>query len=604
MDGHTTSSEVDRTPLTGRLTIRHLNEKVPMLHLPYRELPHANPGTPPLSSPPRFLAWVALRQRGILSLNALFGIGWMVTQALVWAAVGAAIDQGIAKHSARGLAIWVAIVMGLGLLQAIFGALRHQLAVTNWMHAAFRTGQLLGRHVTHTTTALTDEIPAGDVVNTVMSDAMRVGGAYDGLARFLGSIVAWLVVSLILLRTSLQLGLIVIIGVPSLMALTIPLMRPLHRAQAGQREAAGRLASLASDTVIGLRILRGVGGEDVFFANYQRQNDAVRLTGFRIATPSAALESGQIFLPAILTVTITFIGAHDVLNHTLRAGQLVSFFGYTTFLTTPLRTAIEYIMSSTRAYVGASKVQRILSVTPPTGDVAAPLTWPVTVSDLADNRSGLRIRRGQFVGLVAASSAELVPIIDRLGRFSYDCDGATLNDLPLADFAMRDVRSHIVVSEIEPRLFSGLLRDELTPRGEQPDTTILGALEASSAGDLLEQLSDGLATTVEEQGRSFSGGQRQRLSLARALLTEADILLLVEPTSAVDTHTERRIAQRLRAYRQGRTTGVVTASPLMLEETDEVYFLIDGVVAAHGTHHELLSTSAPYRRTVLRTDDQ
>jgi ABC-type multidrug transport system fused ATPase/permease subunit len=102
----------------------------------------------------------------------------------------------------------------------------------------------------------------------------------------------------------------------------------------------------------------------------------------------------------------------------------------------------------------------------------------------------------------------------------------------------------------------------------------------------------------------FSGGQRQRLSLARALLSEADILLLVEPTSAVDTHTERRIAQRLRTYRQGRTTGVVTASPLMLEETDEVYFVIDGVVAAYGTHHELLSTSAPYRRAVLRTDDE
>jgi len=575
-----------------------------MPHLPYRELPHPEPGSPPLSSPPRFLAWIALQQRGILSLNAIFGIGWMVSQALVWAAVGAAIDQGIAKHSARGLALWVVIVMGLGLLQATFGALRHQLAVTNWMHAAFRTGQLLGRHITRTTTALTDDIPAGDVVNTVMSDAMRVGGAYDSLARFLGSIVAWLVVSLILLTTSLQLGLIVMIGVPGLMALTIPLMKPLHRAQAGQREEAGRLAAQASDTVIGLRILRGVGGEDVFFENYRRQNDAVRRAGFRIATPSAALDSGQIFLPAILTVTVTFIGAHDVLHHTLRAGQLVSFFGYTTFLTTPLRTAIEYVMSATRAYVGAGKVQRILSIAPPTVDVVGPLSWPSQIDELTDERSGTTIRAGRFVGLVASSSAELVPIIDRLGRFSSDSVGVTLNHLPLADFILRDVRDHIVVSEIEPRLFSGPLRDELTPRGEPGDTAILAALEAASAEDLLEQLADGLSTTVEEQGRSFSGGQRQRLSLARALLTKADVLLLVEPTSAVDTHTERRIAQRLRTYRDGHTTAIVTASPLMLEETDDVLYFVDGAVAARGTHQELLATSASYRRTVLRTDDE
>ncbi len=604
MDGHTTSYEVDRTPLTGRLTIRHQNEKDLMPHLPYRELPHADPGTPPLASPSRYLAWLATRQRSILSLNALFGVGWMVAQALVWTAVGAAIDQGIAKHSVRGLAFWVAIVMGLGLVQATFGAFRHQLAVTNWMHATFRTGQLVGRHITRTTTALTDEVPAGDIVNTMMSDVGRVGGAYDSLARFLGSIVAWLVVSLILLHTSLQLGLIVMIGVPGLMILTLPLMKPLHRAQAGQREAAGRLAAQASDTVIGLRILRGVGGEDVFFANYQRQNDAVRRAGFRIATPSAALDSGQIFLPAILTVTVTFLGAHDVLHHTLRAGQLVSFFGYTTFLTTPLRTAIEYVMTATRAYVGVSKVQRILTITPPTSDAASPLPWPPRGDVLADQRSGVRISAGRFVGLVASSSAELVPIVDRLGRFSSDCVGVTLNDLSLADFAMRDVRHHIVVSEIEPRLFSGPLRDELTPRGEQSASTILSALEAASGDDLLDQLSEGLDTVVEEQGRSFSGGQRQRLSLARALLTDADFLLLIEPTSAVDTHTERRIAQRLRRYRAGRTTAIVTASPLMLEETDEVLFLIDGVVVAHGTHHELLATSADYSRVVLRTDDE
>jgi hypothetical protein len=547
---------------------------------------------------------LAYRQRFLLTLNAFFGIGWMVAQALVWAAVGAAIDQGIARHNVRSLAYWAAIVMGLGLLQAIFGTLRHQLAITNWMNAAFRTGQLIGRHVTRSTTALTDEIPAGDVVNTVMSDAMRVGGAYDALARFLGSIFSWLVVSLILLHTSVQLGLIVMIGVPALMALTVPLMKPLHRAQAGQREAAGRLAAQASDTVIGLRILRGVGGEDVFFANYQRQNDAVRRAGFRIATPSAALDSGQIFLPAILTVTVTFLGAHDVLAHTLRAGQLVSFFGYTTFLTTPLRTAIEYVMAVTRAYVGAGKVQRLLSVSPPTSDSASTLPWPSTVEELVDGRSGVRIAAGRMVGVVAAASAELVPIIDRLGRFTRDMEGVTLNGLPLAEFSVRDIRTHVVVSEIEPRLFSGPLRDELTPRGTQSDDALYGALSAASADDLLEQLSDGLSTTVEEQGRSFSGGQRQRLSLARALLTEADVLLLVEPTSAVDTHTERRIAQRLRTYRAGRTTAIVTASPLMLEETDEVFYVEHGHVVAHGTHRALLASSVAYQRTVLRTDDE
>jgi len=575
-----------------------------MPHLPYRELPVSDLGTPPRTSPLRYLAWLGQQQGGLLSANAIFGIGWMVCQALVWAAVGDAIDQGIAHRNPHQLLLWVGIVLGLGIAQAIFGSLRHQLAVTNWMNAAFRTGQLVGEHISTTTTALTDEVPAGDIVNTVMADAMRIGGAYDSFARFLGSIVAWLVVSIILLRTSVELGLIVMLGVPGLMALTTPLTKVLHRAQAGQREASGRLAAMASDTVLGLRVLKGVGGEDVFLRNYLAQNDLVRLTGFRVATPSAGLDSGQIFLPGILTVVVTFLGAQDVVHHTLQPGQLVSFFGYATFLTTPLRTAIEYFMSATRAYVGANKVLRVLRVTPTVTDPASPAPWPTGPLTLCDERSGVTIHDGTVVGLVSATPSEVTPIVDRLARFSADVDGVTVNGTPVDSFAVADVRHHLVVSEIEPRLFSGPLRDELATRSSHGDEELRGALEAANATELLDQLEHGLDTWVEEQGRSFSGGQRQRLSLARALLTRADVLFLMEPTSAVDTHTESAIAQRLRAYRGGATTVITTSSPLLLEQTDVVHLLVDGVVAASGSHHELLTTSALYRRVVLRTDDE
>ena len=574
-----------------------------MPHLPYRELPDANPGTPPTRSPSHYLAWLARQQRGLLSLNAVFGIGWMVSQALVWAAVGEAIDAGLVHHSPRALLTWVAIVMVLGIVQALCGSLRHQLAVTNWMHAAFRTSHIIGRHITATGDALTDEIPAGDIVNTVMADAMRVGGTFDSSARFAGSIVSWLVVSFILLGTSVQLGLIVLVGVPLLTCLTIPLMRPLHRAQAAQREAAGRLAAQASDTVTGLRILRGVGGEDVFYANYQRQNERVRLTGVRIATPQAGLESGQVLLPAVLTVIVTFIGAHDVMNGQLQAGQLVSFFGYTTFLTTPLRTAIEYVISVTRAYVGANKVLRIVRTVPTVRDGATRYQWPDGFTELRDERSGVTLRDGRLVGIVSADSADVVPLVERLGRFSADMRGVTLDGAPLEEFALSETRRHVVVSEIEPRLFSGQLREELTPHDDRDEAAITVALHAASATDILELLAEGLDARVEERGRGFSGGQRQRVVLARALLTHADVLILVEPTSAVDAHTEERIAQRLRLMRDGQCTVLVTSSPLLLETTDEVYLLHEGRAVTHGTHNDLVAQCADYRRIVLRTDE-
>ncbi len=573
-----------------------------MLHLPYRELPVANVGTPDTRSPLRYLIWIARQQKALLFFNAVFGIGWMVSQALLWAAVGAAIDHGVIGRSEAELFRWVGVVIALGLFQALCGALRHQLAVTNWMNASYKTVQVIGHHLARAGTAVTDEIPAGDVVNTVASDAMRIGGAYDVFARFTGAIVAWIVVSIILLSTSEELGLIVLIGVPVLASLTTPLMRPLHASQAAQREAAGRLAALGSDTVAGLRILRGVGGEEVFLNNYKRQSNLVRLSGNRIASPQAGLESGQVLLPAILTGIVTLLGARDVMNGTLRPGELVAFFGYATFLTTPLRTAIEYVIATTRAYVGAGRVLRILNVDPLVVEPREPEPWPDRIDELADSVSAISIRRGQLVAVVTESPAEATVLADRLGRFVADVDGVTINGRALADFAVRDTRRNIVVSEIEPRMFSGKLRYELVPHGDVSDGSILPALEATSSLDILDALEDGLDTIVEERGRGFSGGQRQRLSLARAILTRAEFLILVEPTSGVDTHTEGRIAARLRGVRQGRTTLVATTSPLMLEKMDLVFVVQNGRCVEQGTHQSLSVRSALYRQIVLRED--
>jgi ABC-type multidrug transport system fused ATPase/permease subunit len=573
-----------------------------VLHLPYRELPTAEPGTPDTRSPLRYLIWIAAQQKILLTFNAIFGIGWMVSQALIWAAVGAAIDHGVIPKHEGELFLWVGVVMALGLFQAVCGALRHQLAVTNWMNASYKTVQVIGHHVSKTGTAVTDEIPSGDVVNTVASDAMRIGGAYDVFARFMGAIAAWVVVSIILISSSVELGLIVLIGVPVLASFTTPLMKPLHASQAAQREAAGRLAALGSDTVAGLRILRGVGGEEVFLDSYKRQSNTVRLAGNRIAAPQAGLESGQVLLPAILTGIVTYLGAQDVMHGTLAPGQLVAFFGYATFLTTPLRTAIEYVIATTRAYVGAGRVLRILNIDPLVADPASPLIWPAQIDSLDDRVSGVSLRRGQLAAFVTETPAEASQLADRLGRFVPDVAGVTINGTPLGLFAVSDTRRNIVVSEIEPRLFSGELRYELVPHGDISDGNIMPALEATSSLDILDALEDGLDTLVEERGRSFSGGQRQRLSLVRAILTNAEVLILVEPTSAVDTHTEGRIAARLREVRGDHTTLVATTSPLLLEKMDVIYVVLDGRAVEHGTHDELIASSSAYRQIVLRED--
>jgi ABC-type multidrug transport system fused ATPase/permease subunit len=258
---------------------------------------------------------------------------------------------------------------------------------------------------------------------------------------------------------------------------------------------------------------------------------------------------------------------------------------------------------ATRAHIGAGKLTRILQVTPDQVDTTQPQPLPTGPARLYDPTSEVGIEPGTFTVVVSARPEESAALADRLGRFGAAETDVRLDGTRLADAPLDEVRRRIVVSETDPRLFTGTLRDELDPWGQHDDATVLRALSVASGEDVLEALPGGLDNEVEERGRAFSGGQRQRLALTRALLTEAETLVLVEPTSAVDAHTETRIAGRLTAAREGRTTVVMSASPLILDRADHVVFLRDGKVAATGTHSRLMADDPDYRRTVVRGEE-
>ncbi len=566
-------------------------------------LPHADPGTPDLASPTAYLRWVGKGQWRTLVIAIAFGIVWLVSQALFPAAMGKAIDEGIIGADPGSLLMWCGVLLGLVVVSALSGAMRHKYAVANWLQGAFRSAQLIGHQTAGTGEALTRTVPTGDVVATVSSDAMRIGGLYDVTARFVGSVVSYVVVALILLRASMTLGLVVLIGVPVLVACLSLIVRPLQARQLAQREEAGRLIGLGADTVAGLRVLRGIGGEHTFLRRYAVQSQSVRTVGNRVAGYQAALDAAQVLLPGIFVLIVVWLGARFAIEGEITAGQLVAFYGYTAFLVIPLRTATEMVDRATRAHIGAGKLIRILRVRPDQVEARRTLPLPTAAARLVEPLSGVSIEPGRFTVVVSARPEDSAVLADRLGRFGAEETEARLDGTRLADAPLAELRRRIVVSETDPRLFTGTLRDELDPWGEHDDATILAALSVASGDDVLEALPGGLDNEVEERGRAFSGGQRQRLALTRALLTDAETLVLVEPTSAVDAHTEARIAARLTQARAGRTTVVMSASPLILDRADHVVFLRDGKAVATGTHQQLMTEHPDYRRTVVRGEE-
>jgi ABC-type bacteriocin/lantibiotic exporter with double-glycine peptidase domain len=411
------------------------------------------------------------------------------------------------------------------------------------------------------------------------------------------------VVAVLLLHASTPLGLLVLVGVPLLVGTLSLILRPLQRRQALQREEAGRLTTLGADTVAGLRVLRGIGGEQTFLRRYEQQSQRVRVVGTRVAGIQATLDAAQVLLPGIFVVLVTWLGARFAVDGKITPGELVAFYGYSAFLVIPLRTATEFADRATRAYIGARKIIRVLQVEPDTIDGATTAAEPPAGRPLTDPVSEVTVAPGRMTAVVSGRPQDSAALADRLGRFGPLRTPVTLDGVPLADLPLPVVRRRVVVSENDPRLFTGTLREELDPTGRHDDEAILAMLTVASGEDILDALPAGLDSEVEERGRSFSGGQRQRLALVRALLTDAETLVLVEPTSAVDAHTESRIAGRLAQARRGRTTVVMSTSPLLLDHADDVLFLHDGRVAAAGTHHELMTTCRPYRDTVVRGED-
>ncbi len=570
-----------------------------------RALPYDDPGEPDLRSPSRFMVWVAARQKAALAVGMLWGVVSMVAQALIPLAVGRGIDDGVVARDSRALLLWSAAVLALALVQAGTGVLRHRAAVANWLQASFRAVQLLGHHTASVGEALPRTVPTGEVVSTISNDAMRLGNAYEITARFAGAVASCAVIAVVLLRISPSLGLVVLVGVPVLTTSLGLLVRPLHRRQAEQREQSGRLTTLGADTVAGLRVLRGIGGEQTFVDRYARRSQQVRASGVRVAGVQATLEAAQVLLPGCFVVAVTWLGARLALQGRIDVGELVTFYGLSAFLVTPLRTATEMVEKVTQAHVGARKIIAVLRVSPAVVDRVGPTrSDPVPDAPLHDPTSGITVQPGRLTAVVSARPEESAALADRLGRFVEVPDAPVLLDGQRIDLLpLESVRRHVTVSESDPRLFTGPLREQLTGEHGADDADVLRALDTAAADDVLDALPDGLDSVVEERGRSFSGGQRQRLTLARALLTRAPTLVLVEPTSAVDAHTEARIAERLRAHRAGRTTVLMTASPLLLDHADHVAFLDAGELAAEGTHRELLHTNPAYRRTVTRGEE-
>ncbi|MFD0300106.1 ABC transporter transmembrane domain-containing protein [Streptomyces sp. NPDC127123] len=574
-----------------------------------QDLPFSDPGVPDARSGPRFLWWL-FRSQLAGQLKALaWGLAHFVAVASLPFGVGIAVQAAVDRSGTRlALAGGLLALAGAGL--AVGDTLLHRAAVTNWITAAARVQQLLARRTALLGSALTRRVAAGEVVAVSTSDVEKIGWFVEALSRFTAAAVTIVAVCAGLVVHQPALGVVVAVGLPVMALAVLPLLPPATRRADIQREKSGRATELASDTVAGLRVLRGIGGEELFLDRYRRASQEVRHAAVRSARMWALIAAVQVLLPGLLLIAVVVYGIHLARQGRITVGELITVYSSVMLLAYPIRHFEEIAMAYSFSRPSATRAARVLSLERPT-DTAGSRPAVRPSGDLYDPHSGLLAPAGRLTAVVCGDPDAAGRLAERLGGHAAS-EGASvlLGGVPLDELPLDCARAAVLVQDKDPVLLSGTLRELLDVPGSGR-TEPAAALEAAQCADVLAALVQGSAAVedpmdarITERGRSLSGGQRQRLALARSLVTDPEVLVLDEPTSAVDSHTEARIARGVRQVRSGRTTVVFTSSPLLLDHADRVVFLHDGTVVATGGHRELLSTEPRYRAVVTReTED-
>ncbi|WP_216843824.1 ABC transporter ATP-binding protein [Phytoactinopolyspora alkaliphila] len=546
----------------------------------------------------RYLWWLVVRQRGRVAVGALVGSAWTVGLTLPPYVLSRVIDDGLTPGNTSALVGWAAVLLGVGVLNAWLAITRHRTMSKVRMDARFRTMFVVVRHAAMLGAALPRKVAASEVATIGMVDAFRISQTLTVTGPGVGSVLAYGVIAVLLFAISPVLAVVVLIGVPVLAVLVGPLLGRLHGAESAYRERQSELTARVADIVGGLRVLNGLGGKDLFADRYRRRSSELRSEGYRVGAVTSWVQALTVGLPLLFLAAVTWLAARMAAVGDITVGELVAVYGYAAVLVVPVTFFIEGGYEVSRGLVAARRVVRFLAVEPELRDGVEAAEGPAAAAVLHDPVSGIEIPPRTLTALVSSRSSDSAAVVDRLARFTGS--DATWGGVPLTDVALSRVRDRILVADNEADVFTGPLREVVAGRWDRDDDAITEAIRVAMAEDVVQAMPDGLGSAVDAQGRNLSGGQRQRIRLVRALLAEPEVLMAIEPTSALDAHTEAIVAARLRAARTGRTTVVTSTSPLVLEQADLVYYVVDGVAAASGGHRELLRTHAGYRRLVSR----
>ncbi|MFJ8958510.1 ABC transporter ATP-binding protein [Lentzea sp. NPDC102401] len=549
---------------------------------------------------------IALRRnRGAMTAGTLLMGSYQAAETAVPILLGVIVEYALrgGQLSSLGLAL-----LALGLVMATvsyswrFGMRILQKANTTEAHrwrveVADRGLQPVAREV---------DLKSGEVLTIATEDADQTADIIEVVPLLISSLVSVVITGVVLAVISVPLGVLVFVGTAAILSVLSVMSRRIGTNTQVQQAKVARAGAKVSDLIAGLRPLHGFGGSYAAFQAYRRVSTEAKRQSIVVARVNGVYAGLALALNSLLAAAVTLWAGLLTFQGEITIGQLVMAVGLAQFLIEPLKLFSEMPKYVMIARASAERMALILAA-PALMTPGVEEPGPESGLDVAGVTHGtlrdltFSVLPGEFVAIAAyqpQAAAELASVLSvDVPPASYE-GVVRVGKQEVAALTIESVRTHLLVNPSHHEVFAGTLRENVDPAGSS--TLVDEAVSAAMLTDVVALHSDGLDYTVRDRGANLSGGQRQRLSLARALAANPEILVLHDPTTAVDAVTEQLIARNLTELRRGRTTIVITSSPALLDVADRVIVLDGGAVTSEGTHRELLGRDSSYQLAVAR----